>query len=59
MNENWTAPKVPLLVLGCVPMATTPSLSCSDVIELLELRKLNRPWQVHFVALTNLVKLVP
>ena len=46
MNENWTQAKAPLLVLSCVEKETTPSLSCATVVELLQLRQLNRPWQV-------------
>jgi len=51
MNENWTQAKAPLLVLSCVSTATTPSLSCATVVELLQLRRLNRPWQVGFFLL--------
>jgi len=51
MNENWTQAKAPLLVLSCVSTATTSSLSCVTVVELLQLRRLNRPWQVSFLLL--------
>ena len=51
MNENWTQVKAPLLVLSCVEKEITPSLSCATVVELLQLRQLNRPWQVsHMVV---------
>ncbi|KAJ7357766.1 common myeloid progenitor cell proliferation [Desmophyllum pertusum] len=54
MNENWTQAKAPLLVLSCVSTATTPSLSCATVVELLQLRRLNRPWQVNAACVENL-----
>ncbi|KAL9951009.1 hypothetical protein ACROYT_G043595 [Oculina patagonica] len=54
MNENWTQAKAPLLVLSCVSTATTTSLSCATVVELLQLRRLNRPWQVNAACVENL-----
>ena len=47
MNENWTQASAPLLVLSTVSEAATPALSCATVVELLQLRRFNRPWQVQ------------
>ena len=49
LNENWTQPDAPLLVLSTVSTTSTPSLSCATVVELLQLRRFNRPWQVSLI----------
>lgn len=59
MNENWTQAKAPLLVLSCVEKETTPSVSCATVVELLQLRQLNRPWQVNSACVENLDGVLP
>lgn len=59
MNENWTQVKAPLLVLSCVEKEITPSLSCATVVELLQLRQLNRPWQVNSACVENLDGVLP
>ena len=52
MNESWTQANAPLLVLSTVSMLATPSLSCATVVELLQLRRFNRPWQVSFQSVS-------
>ena len=51
LNENWTQPDAPLLVLSTVSTTSTPSLSCATVVELLQLRRFNRPWQVRSIPI--------
>ncbi|XP_031561137.1 F-box only protein 4-like [Actinia tenebrosa] len=54
MNVNWSRPRVPLLVLSCVATKESQSLSCAQVVELLNMTQLNRPWQVNSVCVENL-----
>lgn len=54
LNENWTQSDAPLLVLSTVSTTSTPSLSCATVVELLQLRRFNRPWQVNSACVENL-----
>ena len=50
MNKNWTQVNAPLLVLSTVSQPDTPALSCAAVVELLQLRQFNRPWQVNILT---------
>lgn len=59
MNESWTQANAPLLVLSTVSMLATPSLSCATVVELLQLRRFNRPWQVNSACVENLEGIMP
>jgi len=59
MNENWTQASAPLLVLSTVSEAATPALSCATVVELLQLRRFNRPWQVNSVCVETLQGVLP
>lgn len=56
MNVNWTRPRVPLVVLSCVASEETPSLSCAQVVELLKITQLNRPWQVNISSTSLIIK---
>lgn len=48
VNELWAQNGAPVLVLSCVPEADEGRpLSCMNVVQELQLQKLNRPWQVH------------
>ncbi|ELT96776.1 hypothetical protein CAPTEDRAFT_124120, partial [Capitella teleta] len=48
VGEMWTSAHVPLLVLSCVPDITSQRKHSSlQVSRLLQLGKLNRPWQVR------------
>lgn len=59
MNENWTQSDAPLLVLSTVSQAGTPALSCATVVELLQLRRFNRPWQVNSACVETLEGILP
>ncbi|XP_068728351.1 F-box only protein 4-like [Montipora capricornis] len=54
MNKNWTQVNAPLLVLSTVSQPDTPALSCATVVELLQLRQFNRPWQVNAACVESL-----
>ena len=47
LDERWLQPKVPVLIMCCVPNATLTSLSSLKVADTLKLRQLSRPWQVR------------
>lgn len=49
MNVNWTVATVPLLVMSCVATSSTPSESCAEVTELLQMTRLSRPWMVRII----------
>lgn len=46
VNERWSAPHVPLLILSCTPTNQQQRIPCVNVVEALKLSSLNRPWQV-------------
>lgn len=46
VQERWASPQVPVLILSCVPTATSPRLSAAEVVRLLDLSSFNRPWMV-------------
>ncbi|XP_028404545.1 F-box only protein 4-like [Dendronephthya gigantea] len=56
MDERWTSKKAPLLVLSCAKDAVLDKsmLTCVDVVEGLELSKMNRHWQVTQVVVETL-----
>ncbi len=47
LNELWSQPGVPVLILSCVPDYRCARISCVDVVRVLHLTALNRPWQVR------------
>ena len=52
VQERWASPQVPVLILSCIPMATSLRLPAVDVVEALELSSFSRPWMVsglHFL----------
>ena len=46
LKERWSDTHIPLLVMSCIPNSHSPRIPCVDVVEALQLGKLNRPWQV-------------
>ena len=46
LNELWSQPGVPVLVLSCVPEYNYSRTPCIRIVEELHLSSLNRPWQV-------------
>lgn len=59
LNENWTQLGAPLLVLSAVSQPDSPALSCATVVELLQLRQFNRPWQVNSACVETLEGVPP
>ncbi|XP_052777320.1 F-box only protein 4-like [Mya arenaria] len=58
LSERWSATHVPVLVLATTLEATTPRLSCFEVVERLKLSQLSRPWQVRSSNVESLDGLV-
>ena len=46
VQERWASPQVPVLILSCIPTATSLRLPAVDVVEALELSSFSRPWMV-------------
>ncbi|XP_033125635.1 F-box only protein 4-like [Anneissia japonica] len=46
MNERWTDPSIPLLILSCVQNQDIPRIPCITVAEQLKLHTINRIWKV-------------
>jgi len=46
VNDEWSPPDNPVLVLSCIPTSDSMRLSCINVVRNLALQKLTRPWQV-------------
>ncbi|XP_022317177.2 F-box only protein 4-like isoform X1 [Crassostrea virginica] len=59
VNERWSAPHVPLLILSCTPTNQQQRIPCVNVVEALKLSSLNRPWQVHDVDVDTLNGVIP
>ncbi|XP_032234713.2 F-box only protein 4 isoform X2 [Nematostella vectensis] len=54
MNNSKSQPRQPLLVLSAVATQDTLPLSCVRVTDMLQMNKLNRPWQVNMMCVENL-----
>ena len=46
VQERWASPQVPVLVLSCVPTATSPRVPAVNVVTALQLSAFSRPWMV-------------
>ncbi|XP_076463066.1 F-box only protein 4-like [Babylonia areolata] len=46
VQERWATPQVPVLILSCVPTATSPRLPAVEMAQILQLSSFNRPWLV-------------
>jgi hypothetical protein len=47
VQERWTSPQAPVLVLSCVPSADSKRLPAVDVVDALQLSTFSRPWMVR------------
>lgn len=47
IRERWSDTHIPVLVMSCIPNKDSPRIPCINVVEALQLGKLNRPWQVN------------
>ena len=57
---SCTPPRTPLLVLNCQSGASVPTgATALEVADLLELDKMDRPWLVHAICVTDPTQLVP
>ena len=59
VNDRWVHSKAPLLVLSCVANASNGQFSSINVANILNLRDLNRPWQVRACHVSSLYGLLP
>ncbi|KAL8618622.1 hypothetical protein ACOMHN_015732 [Nucella lapillus] len=46
VQERWSTPQVPVLILSCVPTPASPRLPAAQVVSLLQLSSFSRPWMV-------------
>ncbi|XP_013392753.1 F-box only protein 4 [Lingula anatina] len=46
VNERWSSPDIPVVILSCVKNTTIPRQPCIDVVNQLDLGRLSKPWQV-------------
>ncbi|PVD22809.1 hypothetical protein C0Q70_16065 [Pomacea canaliculata] len=54
VQERWASPRVPVLVLSCVPTANSSRIPAVDVMLALELSSFTRPWMVIDCVTENL-----
>lgn len=59
VNERWSAPHVPVLIMSCTPTNQQQRIPCVDVIKMLNLSSFNRPWQVQDVNVDMLTGVIP
>lgn len=59
VNERWSAPHVPVLIMSCTPTNQQQRIPCVDVIKMLNLSSFNRPWQVQDVNVDTLTGVIP
>ncbi|XP_071954418.1 F-box only protein 4-like [Antedon mediterranea] len=47
MNDRWTHPSIPLLILSCVKNDDVTRVSCITVADQLQLHNMNRVWKMY------------
>lgn len=47
IRERWSDTHIPVLVMSCIPNKDSSRIPCINVVEALQLGKLNRPWRVR------------